>query len=161
MLSTPIPERADIELLNVSYDVARDFIRLQPFVEHYKAGNPNNVSSSNSHTAAQVTKLYRFPSWFANTMWRPWTKAPDRVTWEKGLVESDWENKFPDNAICTPSTIVFLVRKSNQKVSTIGKTWPKKASRIDIANPKVTGNGRYAFLGAAVASLHAFNKDET
>ncbi len=29
-----------------------------------------------------------------------------------------------------------------------------------MANPKVTGNGRYAFLGACYG-LHAFNKDET
>ena len=30
---------------------------------------------------------------------------------KEGLVESDWESRFPDNAVPFTSTIVFLVRK--------------------------------------------------
>ena len=37
----------------------------------------------------------------------------------------------------------------------------KDGLEIVMANPKVTGNGRYAFLGAYGYGLHAFNQDET
>ena len=59
------------------------------------------------------------------------------------------------------STIVFLVRKDNPKGINDWQDLTKEGVEIVMANPKVTGNGRYAFLGAYGYGLHALNKDET
>ncbi|WP_163467278.1 substrate-binding domain-containing protein, partial [Haemophilus influenzae] len=56
--------------------------------------------------------------------------------------------------------IVFLVREGNPKGI---KDWNDLAtSGIDIiiANPKTSGNGRYAFLGAYGYGLNAYHNDE-
>ena len=79
---------------------------------------------------------------------------------QKGLIKPDWAKRLPDNAVPYTSTTVFLVRKGNPKQI---KDWPdltKSGVQIVIANPKTTGNGRYAFLGAYGYGLKANNGDE-
>lgn len=57
---TPAAEGQNIELLNVSYDVARDFYKdYNPlFVEHYEAENPNsNILIKQSHGGSSKQAL--------------------------------------------------------------------------------------------------------
>ena len=58
------------------------------------------------------------------------------------------------------STIVFLVRKDNPKNINDWEDLTNDGIEIVMANPKVTGNGRYAFLGAYGYGLHAFDNNE-
>lgn len=156
-------EGQDIELLNVSYDVARDFYKdYNPlFVEHYKAENPNSnilIKQSHGGSSKQALSVANGLQADVATM----NQGSDiELLEEKGLVEADWESKFPDNAVPFTSTIVFLVRKDNPKGINDWQDLTKEGVEIVMANPKVTGNGRYAFLGAYGYGLHAFNKDET
>lgn len=153
----------DIELLNVSYDVARDFYKdYNPlFVDHYKAENPNsNILIKQSHGGSSKQALSVASGLQADVA--TMNQGSDiELLEKKGLVESDWESKFPDNAVPFTSTIVFLVRKDNPKGINDWQDLTKEGVEIVMANPKVTGNGRYAFLGAYGYGLHAFNKDET
>ncbi|WGV14142.1 sulfate ABC transporter substrate-binding protein [Psychrobacter sp. WB2] len=156
-------EGQDIELLNVSYDVARDFYKdYNPlFVEHYKAENPNSnilIKQSHGGSSKQALSVANGLQADVATM----NQGSDiELLEKKGLVEADWESKFPDNAVPFTSTIVFLVRKDNPKGINDWQDLTKEGVEIVMANPKVTGNGRYAFLGAYGYGLHAFNKDET
>ncbi|MGO3641014.1 MAG: sulfate ABC transporter substrate-binding protein, partial [Psychrobacter sp.] len=108
-------EGQDIELLNVSYDVARDFYKdYNPlFVEHYKAENPDSnilIKQSHGGSSKQALSVANGLQADVATM----NQGSDIELLEKeGLVESDWESKFPDNAVPFTSTIVFLVRKGN------------------------------------------------
>ena len=152
----------NIELLNVSYDVARDFYKgYNPlFIEHYKAENPNsNISVNQSHGGSSKQALSVANGLQADVA--TMNQGSDiELLEKKGLVEADWESKFPDNAVPFTSTIVFLVRKDNPKGITDWADLTKDGVEIVMANPKVTGNGRYAFLGAYGYGLNAFNKDE-
>ncbi len=155
-------EGQDIELLNVSYDVARDFYKdYNPlFVEHYKSAHPNSkilINQSHGGSSKQALSVANGLQADVATM----NQGSDIELLEaKGLVESDWESKFPDNAVPFTSTIVFLVRKDNPKGINDWEDLTKAGVEIVMANPKVTGNGRYAFLGAYGYGLHAFNDDE-
>ena len=152
----------NIELLNVSYDVARDFYKgYNPlFIEHYKAENPNsNISVNQSHGGSSKQALSVANGLQADVA--TMNQGSDiELLEKKGLVEADWESKFPDNAVPFTSTIVFLVRKDNPKGITDWADLTKDGVEIVMANPKVTGNGRYAFLGDYGYGLNAFNKDE-
>ena len=152
-----------IELLNVSYDVARDFYKdYNPlFVEHYKTENPNaNITINQSHGGSSKQALSVANGLQADVA--TMNQGSDiELLEKKGLVESDWQSKFPDNAVPFTSTIVFLVRKDNPKGINDWQDLTKEGVEIVMANPKVTGNGRYAFLGAYGYGLHAFNNDET
>jgi sulfate transport system substrate-binding protein len=156
-------EGQNIELLNVSYDVARDFYKdYNPlFVEHYKAEHPDSkilIKQSHGGSSKQALSVANGLQADVATM----NQGSDiELLEKKGLVESDWESKFPDNAVPFTSTIVFLVRKDNPKNIKDWEDLTKDGVEIVMANPKVTGNGRYAFLGAYGYGLHAFNQDET
>jgi sulfate transport system substrate-binding protein len=156
-------EEQNIELLNVSYDVARDFYKdYNPlFVEHYEAENPDSkilIKQSHGGSSKQALSVANGLQADVATM----NQGSDiELLEKKGLVESDWESQFPDNAVPFTSTIVFLVRKDNPKNIKDWEDLTKDGVEIVMANPKVTGNGRYAFLGAYGYGLHAFNQDET
>ena len=156
-------EGQNIELLNVSYDVARDFYKdYNPlFVEHYKAEHPDSkilIKQSHGGSSKQALSVANGLQADVATM----NQGSDIELLEKeGLVESDWESQFPDNAVPFTSTIVFLVRKDNPKNIQDWEDLTKDGVEIVMANPKVTGNGRYAFLGAYGYGLHAFDQDET
>ena len=156
-------EGQNIELLNVSYDVARDFYKdYNPlFVEHYKAEHPDSkilIKQSHGGSSKQALSVANGLQADVATM----NQGSDiELLEKKGLVESDWESKFPDNAVPFTSTIVFLVRKDNPENIKDWEDLTKDGVEIVMANPKVTGNGRYAFLGAYGYGLHAFNQDET
>ena len=156
-------ESQNIELLNVSYDVARDYYKeYNPlFVEHYKADHPNsNITVNQSHGGSSKQALSVANGLQADVV--TMNQGSDvELLEKKGLVESDWQSKFPDNAVPFTSTIVFLVRKGNPKGINDWQDLTKEGVEIVLANPKVTGNGRYAFLGAYGYGLHAFNNDET
>ncbi|MFO1383299.1 MAG: substrate-binding domain-containing protein [Moraxella sp.] len=79
---------------------------------------------------------------------------------KKGLV-AHWQSQFPNKAVPYTSAIVFLVRKDNPKQIKDWSDLAKPGVQIVLANPKTTGNGRYAFLGAYGYGLHSFNKDES
>lgn len=161
--STPTAAAKNIELLNVSYDVARDFYKdYNPlFIEHYKTENPDvtvTVNQSHGGSSKQALSVANGLQADVATM----NQGSDiELLEEKGLVAGDWEGQFPDNAVPFTSTIVFLVRKDNPKAINDWQDLTKPGVEIVMANPKVTGNGRYAFLGAYGYGLHAFNKDES
>jgi sulfate transport system substrate-binding protein len=63
------------------------------------------------------------------------------------LLDSGWENRFPNRSLPYVSTIVFVVRKGNPKGI---RDWADLA-RDDVSvitpNPKTSGNGKWSFLG--------------
>ncbi len=158
----PAVQTENIELLNVSYDVARDFYKdYNPmFVEHYKAENPNSevlIKQSHGGSSKQALSVANGLQADVATM----NQGSDiELLQKKGLVAQDWATQFPDNAVPFTSTIVFLVRKDNPKNINDWQDLTKEGVEIVMANPKVTGNGRYAFLGAYGYGLHAFNNEE-
>ena len=72
---------------------------------------------------------------------------------DRGLIDAEWEQEFPDNAVPFTSLTVILVRKDNPKNIQDWEDLTKDGVQIVIANPKITGNGRYTFLALYGAAL--------
>lgn len=149
-------------LLNVSYDVARDFYKdFNPlFLADYQAkhqGDKPDIQMSHGGSSKQALSVANGLQADVVTM----NQASDvEMLVEKGLVSADWREQFPNNAVPYTSTIVFLVRDGNPKGIHDWSDLAKEGVEIVLANPKTTGNGRYAFLGAYGYGLHHFNNDK-
>lgn len=153
---------SQVELLNVSYDVARDFYKeYNPkFVEHYKIEHPDvvvKIKQSHGGSSKQALSIANGLQADVATM----NQGSDiELLQKKSLVAKNWEDQFPNHAVPFTSTIVFLVRKGNPKNIQGWEDLDQDGLEIVMANPKVTGNGRYAFLGAYGYGLHTFSNDE-
>lgn len=152
-----------IKILNVSYDVARDFYKdYNPIFEKSfiakNAGKTVEIQQSHGGSSKQALSVANGLQADVVSM----NQVSDiEMLAKKGLVAPDWQKQFPNNAVPYTSSVVFLVRKDNPKQIKDWSDLTKQGVQIVLANPKTTGNGRYAFLGAYGYGLHSFNKDET
>lgn len=151
-----------IALLNASYDVARDFYKeYNPlFIKEYQSKHPGtSISIQQSHGGSSKQALSVANGLQADVV--TMNQSSDIYLLEKkGLVQKGWKQALPDHAAPYTSTMVFLVRKSNPKQIHDWNDLAKNGVKIVIANPKTTGNGRYAFLGAYGYGLKATNGNE-
>jgi sulfate transport system substrate-binding protein len=68
---------------------------------------------------------------------------------ERGqLVPANWRSRLPDASAPYTTTMVFLVRKGNPKNIKDWSDLARPGVQAVIANPKTSGNGRYAYLAA-------------
>ncbi len=151
-----------IELLNVSYDVMRDFYKdFNPlFEKHYQAQHPGvQISVQQSHGGSSKQALAVANGLQADVV--TMNQSSDiELLQGKGLVKAGWEQAFPNHSVPFTSTTVFLVRKGNPKGI---KDWADLAQPgvgLVATNPKSGGNGRYTFLAAYGYARKAFNGDE-
>jgi len=140
---------AQNQLLNVSYDVAREFYKdyNTAFVAHYKKATGKDVKIDQSHAGSSAQARAVADGLDADVVTMNTTTDIEFLA-DKGVVAKDWARKFPDNAAPTTSTMLILVRKGNPKGI---KDWDdliKPGVQTVIVNPKTGGNGRYAYLAA-------------
>lgn len=141
--------QADTALLNVSYDVARDFYKdYNPMFQKYWKGKANEsleLKQSHGGSSKQVRAVADGLEADVVTM----NQATDvEFLAEKGLVAKDWAKKFPNNASPYTSTMVFIVRKGNPKALKDWSDLAKPGIQVILPHPKNTGNGRYSYLAA-------------
>ncbi|HEX5803801.1 MAG TPA: sulfate ABC transporter substrate-binding protein [Azospira sp.] len=140
---------ADPSLLNVSYDVARDFYKdYNPlFQKYWKATTGENVELKQSHAGS--TKQVRAVADGLEADVVTMNQATDvDFLAERGLVAADYAKKFPTNASPYTSTMVFIVRKGNPKAFKDWSDLAKPGVQVILPHPKNTGNGRYSYLAA-------------
>jgi sulfate/thiosulfate transport system substrate-binding protein len=140
---------AAIELLNVSYDPTRELYRdiNQAFVRHYAEAHGRAVDIKQSHAASGSQARAVIDGLDADVVTLAVWPDVEAVA-KAGLVRSDWEKRFDNQAVPYHSVVVFVVRKGNPKGI---KDWPdlvKGDVSIITPNPKTSGNGKYSFLAA-------------
>jgi sulfate transport system substrate-binding protein len=139
---------AQTTLLNVSYDVSREFykdINAAFIANQQKAGKTIAVNQSHAGSSAQARAVA--DGLEADVVTFNTTTDVDFLA-EKGVVAKDWRQKFPHGAAPTTSTMLFLVRNGNPKNI---KDWDdliKPGVQVVVVNPKTGGNGRMAYLAA-------------
>ena len=141
--------QAQTNLLNVSYDVARDVYKdFNPlFQKHWQATTGEKVELRQSHGGSSKQARAVADGLEADVVTMNQATDVDFLA-EKGLVATDYAKRFPDNASPYTSTMVFIVRKGNPKAI---KDWADIAQpgvQLIIPHPKNTGNGRYTYLAA-------------
>ena len=149
-LLLPLSARAaEIELLNVSYDVARELYKdINPaFVADWKKRTGETVTIKQSHGGSSKQARAVADGLEASVVTMNQANDIDMLA-ERGLVATDWAKKFPNNAAPYYSTMVFLVRKGNPKAIKGWDDLAKPGVAVVIPNPKTAGNGRYTYLAA-------------
>src|SRR5687768_400393 len=136
-------------LLNVSYDVAREFYKdiNAAFVPWYKKTTGKDVKIEQAHGGSSAQARAVADGLDADVVTMNTTTDIEFLA-ERGVVAKDWAKRFPNNASPTSSTMLFLVRNGNPKGI---KDWDdliKPGVQVIVVNPKTGGNGRYAYLAA-------------
>jgi sulfate transport system substrate-binding protein len=142
-------QAANVELLNVSYDVARELYKdINPaFVAEWKKTTGENITIKQSHGGSSKQARAVADGLEASVVTMNQANDIDMLA-DRGLVAKDWAKKFPDNAAPYYSTMVFLVRKGNPKGIHDWADLAKPGVKVVIPNPKTAGNGRYTYLAA-------------
>jgi len=140
---------ADVELLNVSYDVARELYKdINPaFVAEWKKTTGANITIKQSHGGSSKQARAVADGLEASVVTMNQANDIDMLA-DRGLVAKDWAKRFPNNAAPYYSTMVFLVRKGNPKGIKDWADLAKPGVKVVIPNPKTAGNGRYTYLAA-------------
>ncbi|MCW3481825.1 sulfate ABC transporter substrate-binding protein [Neisseriaceae bacterium JH1-16] len=152
-LSTPV--LADVTLLNVSYDVMRDFYKdYNPvFQKAYKVKTGETVTVQQSHGGSSKQALSVVNGLPADVITMNQATDIDLLADKGALIPKDWARRLPNSSVPFTSTTVFLVRKGNPKNVHDWADLVKPGVQVIIANPKTSGNGRYAYLAAWGATL--------
>ena len=136
-------------LLNVSYDVSREFYKdvNAVFVANYKKTKGVDIKVDQSHGGSSAQARAVNDGLEADVVTMNTTSDVDFLA-STGVVAKDWSKKFPHNAAPTTSTMLFLTRNGNPKGI---KDWDdliKPGVQVIVVNPKTGGNGRMAYLAA-------------
>lgn len=146
----PTLAQADTTLLNVSYDVTREFYKdfNASFTKYWKAKTGETVTINQSHGGSSKQARSVADGLEADVI--SMNQAPDiDILYDRSkLIPKDWQKRSPNASSPTNSTTVFLVRKGNPKNI---KDWDdliKPGIAVVIPNPKTSGNGKYSYLAA-------------
>jgi sulfate transport system substrate-binding protein len=136
-------------MLNVSYDVAREFYKdiNAAFVPYYKKTTGKDVKIEQSHAGSSAQARAVADGLDADVVTMNTTTDVEFLA-EKGVVAKDWAKRFPENAAPTTSTMLFLVREGNPKKIRDWEDLVRPDVKVVVVNPKTGGNGRYAYLAA-------------
>jgi sulfate/thiosulfate transport system substrate-binding protein len=145
----PVAQAAEVTLLNVSYDVARELYKdINPaFTAAYKKSTGTDVTVKQSHGGSSKQARAVADGLEASVVTMNQANDIDMLA-DRGLVVQDWAKKFPYNAAPAYSTMVYLVRKGNPKGIKDWADLAKPGVQVVIPNPKTAGNGRYTYLAA-------------
>ena len=143
------PQGGVHELLNVSYDVSRELYKeLNPaFSARWRAdtGQVLNVNQSHGGSTAQAQAVANGLQADVVTM----NQGSDiDLLVDRGLVGADWQSRLPGGAAPYSTPSVFLVRKGNPRRILDWSDLARPGIAVILPNPKTSGNGRYAYLGA-------------
>ena len=141
---------AETALLNVSYDVTRELYKDidAAFIADYKQKTGQALSVRQSHGASSAQALSVMQGLQADVVTMNQPNDIDLLVERGGLVPANWRTLLPNNAVPYTTTMVFLVRHGNPKNIKDWSDLARPGVQVVIANPKTSGNGRYAYLAA-------------
>jgi sulfate transport system substrate-binding protein len=146
----PISALADAKLLNVSYDVTREFYKdfNASFIKYWKQKTGETVTINQSHGGSSKQARAVTDGLEADVI--TMNQSPDiDILYDRArLIPKDWQKRLPNASAPTSSTTVFLVRKGNPKNIQDWNDLIKPGVAVIIPNPKTSGNGKYSYLAA-------------
>ncbi|WP_099467704.1 sulfate ABC transporter substrate-binding protein [Konateibacter massiliensis] len=150
-----------VTLTNVSYDPTREFyVAYNEIFEKYyleKTGTQVDVVQSHGGSGGQARSVIEGANADVVTL----ALAHDITLVENaGLIESGWLDEFEGNSSPYTSTIVFLVRKGNEKGIQDWGDLTKEGVAVITPDPKSSGGACWNFLAAWYYAGQQFNNDE-
>ncbi|MBE0547684.1 MAG: sulfate ABC transporter substrate-binding protein [Rubrivivax sp.] len=142
-------------LLNVSYDVSREFYKEfnVAFAARWKKTTGEDVTLKQSHGGSSRQARSVADGLEADVITMNQHNDIDVLHTRGKLVPADWAKRLPYNASPTTSISVILVRKDNPKNIRDWTDLGRPGLSVIIPNPKTSGNGRYTYLAAWGAAV--------
>ncbi len=136
-------------LLNVSFDVSREFYREinAAFVAQQQQRGAPELRIDMSHAGSSAQARSVADGLHADVVSMN-TVTDIEFLASRGVVAADWRQRFPHQAVPTTSTMLFLVRQSNPKNIRDWSDLVRPGVQVVVVNPKTGGNGRMAYLAA-------------
>jgi sulfate/thiosulfate transport system substrate-binding protein len=150
------PARAAVPpLLNVSYDVSREFYKAYnaAFAAHWKKTTGEVLVLNQSHGGSSKQARSVVDGLEADVITMNQANDIDILHDRGNLLPADWARRLPDNSAPTTSTSVILVRKGNPRNIRGWDDLGRAGISVIIPNPKTSGNGRYTYLAAWGAAV--------
>lgn len=159
----PAIARADVALLNASYDPTRELYQEfnLAFGRYWKAKTGQGVKVRQSHGGSGKQARAVVDGLEADVVTLALAYDIDALHERGGLVPKDWQKRLPHNSSPYTSTIVFLVRKGNPKGIKDWSDLVKPGVQVITPNPKTSGGARWNYLAAwAYALKHSGGNEE-
>jgi len=136
------------DLLNVSYDVAREVYKdVNPAFAATPAGAGITVKQSHDGSAKQAQAVINGLSADADVVTMNSPSDIDQIA-KSGLLAADWATRLPHRSSPSYSTHLLLVRAGNPKAIVDWGDLAKPGVQIVVVNPKTGANGKYTYLAA-------------
>ena len=141
---------AQATLLNVSYDVTREFYKdYNPaFAAFWRAGTGETVTINQSHGGSSRQARSVVDGLQADVIIMNRANDIDILAERGKLIPADWAKRLPYTGAPYTSTTVLMVRKGNPERIRDWDDLMKAGVSVIIPNPKTSGNGRYSYLAA-------------
>jgi len=156
------PARADVTLLNVSYDPTRELYEAYNalFAEHWRETTGETVTVQQSHGGSGKQARAVVDGLEADVVTLALSGDVDTLHERGGLLPKAWQKRLPNNSCPYTSTIVFLVRGSNPKGVRDWEDLAKPGVSVITPNPKTSGGARWNYLAAWGYALRKWGGDE-
>ena len=142
--------QADATLLNVSYDVMRDFYKdYNPaFQKYWKGKTGEKLTIQQSHGGSSPQARSVIEGLQADVVTMNQHSDIDAIAERGKQLPANWATRLPNNAAPFTSLQVLIVRKGTPKGIKDWNDLVKPGVNVVIPNPKTAGNGRYSYLAA-------------
>ena len=149
------------ELLNVSYDVTREFYKdvNTAFAATWQRDHGEAVTITQSHAGSSKQARAVIDGLKADVVTMNQASDIDRIAAAK-LLPKDWQQRLPNGSAPTSSTIIFVVRAGNPKQISDWGDLVKPGVSVIVPNPKTSGNGRYSYLAAWAWAQKTYGGDQ-
>lgn len=150
-----------ITITNVSYDPTREFYLKynEAFENYYKETYGKEVEVVQSHGGSSTQARSVIEGADADVV----TLASERdidLIQKAGLIEENWRDEFKENSAPYTSTIVFLVRKGNEKEIKDWDDLTKKGVEVITPDPKSSGGACWNFMAAWNYAVKKYQDEE-
>ena len=161
-LSGAVAVAADETILNVSYDVTREFYKdfNAAFAAYWKDTTSNTVTINQSHGGSSKQAQSVVNGLEADVVTMNQSLDVDLLFSGARLIPQNWASRLPNHSVPYTSTIVFVVRQGNPRHINNWDDLIQAGVSVVIPNPKTSGNGRYSYLAAWGYALKKSGGDE-
>lgn len=149
LLLTP-RAKAEVTLLNVSYDPTREFYAQinTAFTAAWKETKKEEIVVHTSHGGSGAQARAVIEGLKADVVTLALALDIDAIAAQTGKIPKDWAQRFPNKSCPYTSTIVFLVRQGNPKAIKDWEDLIRSDVRVITPNPKTSGGARWNYLAA-------------
>ncbi|HVR03814.1 MAG TPA: sulfate ABC transporter substrate-binding protein, partial [Polyangia bacterium] len=150
MLATGGTARAQVKLLNVSYDPTRElFVDInKAFAQKWQQQTGQSVTINQSHGGSGKQARSVIDGLQADVVTLALAYDIDAIAEKSGRLPKDWQKRLPENSTPYTSTVVFVVRKGNPRGIKDWDDLVKPGTVVVAPNPKTSGGARWVYLAA-------------